>query len=393
MKWIRQLLLPCFFSLGVVAGCAEDVAPPPLLRNSDAKGGTKPPKRADPIPTPDPDPAPSSSTPAGTPQDGTPILSAIAPDAVTIGTAPQGLDVTITGTRFATGAQAELAGAPVATTVISATQLSVRIPADRIAASGVLRVLVFAKPGAPSNPLSFTVANPSSVVISQLTPAVATIGATGPITLSVTGSGFVPSSLVKFNGSALATTFTSATQLSAAIPADAFLDAGKYGVTVSSSGDIVSLPVGFEVRNPTPQANALTPRVATAGSAALAVTIDGAGFTKGSEVLASGSPLATTFISATRLRAALPAALLTTARTLSLIVQSPGPGGGTSVAQTFTVQAAAGTGAGSSSGGAGGASCLYSCAEYNYAPGECYQGWYCIPTGTYAGCLGQTACN
>jgi len=366
-----------------------------LLRNSDVNSGTRPPtkKKADPIPTPDPDPPPSSSTPAGSPQDGTPTLSSIAPDAVTIGTAPQGVDVTITGTRFAAGAQVELAGATVPATLVSATQLTVRIPAARMIASGVFRVVVFAKPGAPSNPLTFTVANPSSVVISQLTPAVATIGATGPTTLSIIGSGFVPSSLVKFNGSALATTFTSATQLSATIPADAFLDAGRYGVTVSSGGDIVSLPVGFEVRNPTPQANALTPRVATAGSTALAVTIDGAGFTKSSEVLAAGSPLTTTFISATRLRATLPAALLTTARTLSLVVQSPGPGGGSSVAQTFTVQAPAGTGTGSSGGGGGAGTCVYSCDDYNYAPGECYQGWYCIPNGAYAGCLGKTACN
>ncbi len=395
-KWILRFVLPSVFALGIVAGCAEEPGPPPFIRNGGGKSGPRPPKKAEPTDTsssagsPAPAPAPSPADPT---QDGAATLSSIAPDAITLGTAPpQGVDVTLTGTRFVTGTQVELAGAPLAATVVSATQLTVRIPADRMNASGVFRVLVFAKPGAPSNALTFTVANPSSVLITQLTPAVATIGATGPITLSLTGSGFVSTSLVRFNGAALATTFTSATQLSATIPADAFLDAGRYGVTVSSSGDIVSLPFGFEVRNPTPQATALTPRTATAGDAAVAVTIDGAGFTKASEVLASGSPLATTFVSAQRLRATIPAALMATARTLSLVVQSPGPGGGTSVAQSFTVQAAAGT---SSSGGAagGGANCVYRCADYGYAAGQCFQDWYCIPSGTYAGCLGQSPCN
>ena len=81
------------------------------------------------------------------------------------------------------------------------------------------------------------------------------------------------------------------------------------------------------------------------------------------------------------------AALLTSARSLSLTVQSPSPGGGNTTALTFSVDAATGTGTNTN------ASCVYRCADYGYAPGQCYQNWYCIPNGTYAGCLGQTACN
>jgi len=37
-------------------------------------------------------------------------------------------------------------------------------------------------------------------------------------------------------------------------------------------------------------------------------------------------------------------------------------------------------------------SCVYPCSAYGYEPGQCSQGWYCIPDGDLAGCLGQTDC-
>jgi hypothetical protein len=35
---------------------------------------------------------------------------------------------------------------------------------------------------------------------------------------------------------------------------------------------------------------------------------------------------------------------------------------------------------------------VYHCTDYGYAPGQCANGWYCIPDGDLAGCLGQTDC-
>ena len=37
-------------------------------------------------------------------------------------------------------------------------------------------------------------------------------------------------------------------------------------------------------------------------------------------------------------------------------------------------------------------SCVYKCSDYNFSPGQCFQGWYCIPDGDDAGCLGTTDC-
>lgn len=46
----------------------------------------------------------------------------------------------------------------------------------------------------------------------------------------------------------------------------------------------------------------------------------------------------------------------------------------------------------SGGGGGGNDSCVYKCSDYGFSPGQCYQGWYCIPDGELAGCLGQTDC-
>jgi len=67
--------------------------------------------------------------------------------------------------------------------------------------------------------VSVTVSNASPVpVLTSHAPASVTAGAAG-FTLTVTGSGFVPGSTVRWDGAARTTTFSSATQLTAAIPA------------------------------------------------------------------------------------------------------------------------------------------------------------------------------
>jgi len=310
---LSRLLLPLVFLFGVVAGCADEIPTSPLLqgppaaakKSGDAAGATGSPSGPSNASMPT-----APSAPAAGATTGAPTLTAIAPDAVTVGTAPQGLDVTVTGKGFVAGTQVDLAGTMLPATVLSATQLAVHVPADRMTASGIFRVTIITKPGSVSNPLDFTVANPTSVIVTTIAPATATAGDASPIALTVTGSGFVPTSVVRFNGASLTTTFTSSTQLAATITPSSLVDAGKFGVTVVNGADRVSLPVSFEVK---------AAPVADAGT--------------------SGG----------------------------------GSGGG-----------------GASSGG--NPACVYQCADYGYAPGQCYQDWYCIPDGAYAGCLGQTQC-
>jgi len=73
--------------------------------------------------------------------------------------------------------------------------------------------------------------NPVPLIDQPLVPA--SIAPGGPeFTLTVNGNGFVPASVVNWNGSALATSFISSSQLAAAVPATNIAVAGTASITV-----------------------------------------------------------------------------------------------------------------------------------------------------------------
>ena len=89
--------------------------------------------------------------------------------------------------------------------------------------------------------------------------------------------------------------------------------------------------------NPVPALSTMSPSSATAGSAALTLSLAGSNFINGSVVNWNGTALPTTFVSSSSLTASVAATLLTTAGTASVSVLTPSPGGGTSGSLTFTI--------------------------------------------------------
>jgi hypothetical protein len=90
--------------------------------------------------------------------------------------------------------------------------------------------------------------------------------------------------------------------------------------------------------NPVPFiCNPLVPSVVLPGAQGFTITVNGAGFVQGSVVKWSGSARATTFVSPTKLTAAILASDIATARTVLVTVSNPIPGGGTSDAVSFEV--------------------------------------------------------
>ncbi len=79
---------------------------------------------------------------------------------------------------------------------------------------------------------AYTINNPAPVV-SNLSPAIASAGGAA-FTLTVNGSGYIPSSTVYWGSSALATTYVSATELTAQVTAANVASAGITAVTVQS---------------------------------------------------------------------------------------------------------------------------------------------------------------
>jgi hypothetical protein len=114
--------------------------------------------------------------------------------------------------------------------------------------------------------------NPAPTLTS-LSPAQASAGGSA-FTLTVTGSGFVSSSVVQWNGSSRPTTFVSSTQLQAAIAAADIATAGTVQVTIQTPtpGGGTSSPVSFSIA----AAPALSVSATNVtGGAAVTVTLTG----------------------------------------------------------------------------------------------------------------------
>lgn len=169
--------------------------------------------------------------------------------------------------------------------------------------------------------------------VTGVSPA-STIAGSAPFMLSASGSNFQAQAVVKWNGTALTTTFVSASSLNAAVPASLAVVGTTATITVVNPDGQVSAGGSalqqFTVTNPAPTLSAVSPLSLYAGSSDTIFTFTGTNFNSSSVVMAGPTALATIFVSSTQLTAVVPAALLASAGTLSLSVSNPLPGGGNS---------------------------------------------------------------
>jgi uncharacterized protein (TIGR03437 family) len=87
---------------------------------------------------------------------------------------------------------------------------------------------------------------PPAATITSLLPSSAPAGGPGFV-LTVNGTGFLSGAAVRWSGSALATTFVSATQLTAQVPASLIAAAGTASITVLNPGAAASNALMFNV--------------------------------------------------------------------------------------------------------------------------------------------------
>jgi hypothetical protein len=174
--------------------------------------------------------------------------------------------------------------------------------------------------------------------ITSLAPSSALAGGAG-FTLTVNGTGFINASVVNWAGSPRATTFVSATEITATINAADIAKAGTFKVTVTNPapGGGASAAFNFAVTNPVPTLTSISPDSATHGGPAFTLTATGTGYVSVSVIEWSGKKLTTKYVSGTTLTATVSAADIKTAGTASVTVVNPTPGGGTSNAKTFTI--------------------------------------------------------
>ena len=259
-------------------------------------------------------------------------VDSISPASVPAGSGD--FNLTVTGIGFPPNSVVEWNSIPLATTFINSTQLTVRVPGPQVTAPAVV-ILTISYPGA-----GVTIGDIFRVlapVLSALSPSMA-LGAGPTFTLTATGSGFVSSSLIEWNGQALPTTWVSGTELTGLVPATAIATPGKATVCIQNSAYTDSNSLTFTITasaGSTSTVDGLAPASVAAGGGPITLTVGGGGFVSGSLVQWNGSNLTTTFISTTQLTAVVAASLTATAGTATVTVWSPG--GNVSSALPFTV--------------------------------------------------------
>ena len=118
----------------------------------------------------------------------------------------------------------------------------------------------------------------------------------------------------------------------------------KPGQATSAPSEVIpgSVLSPFSGSPAGPTLTTLSPSSATAGGPDLTLTVNGSNFASGSVVRWNGAPRNTTFVSATRLTAAIPAADIAAAGSASVTVQNPGGAGSNTL--TFTIASSPGGG-------------------------------------------------
>lgn len=132
------------------------------------------------------------------------------------------------------------------------------------------------------------------------------------------------------------TTYVSATQLTAAVPATQLTNGAELPVAVAN-GTTSSSTLNLEIDNPAPVITSMSLATALAGTPSAVITFTGTGFVPSTVIAVNGSPRATTYINATQVSAALPSSDFTAAGSLSLAASNPTPGGGVSAAVMLAV--------------------------------------------------------
>ena len=140
--------------------------------------------------------------------------------------------------------------------------------------------------------------------------------------MDVLGSGFEGGSSVLIDGQVVTTTFMSPDRLVARVPASVTAISGPHTVQVRNEGGNRSNFVTLTIIPPPPKLFAIAPRVVLVGAGSFPLFLSGLNFDLGAVVLIDGTSIATTFISTLDLKATVPALLLTTIGTRTVVVRN-----------------------------------------------------------------------
>ena len=227
--------------------------------------------------------------------------------------------LTVNGSGFTPNTQVTWNGTGLATSFVSANQLTATVTANLIAAAGTAAVTVVSSINTSPAPLTFTIVQ--SLSLTSLSPSSAAAG--GPaFNMVVNGTGLGGNTIISWNGTSLATVSSSQTQMTVSVPANLIAQPGNASITAQNSGQ-TSNSLTFTVTAAI-TLTSLNPSNAIAGSPAFTLTVNGTGFQSGAFVTWNGSPLSTMFVNSTQLTASVPANLIATPGSELVGVSVPG---------------------------------------------------------------------
>ncbi|MBV9760184.1 MAG: IPT/TIG domain-containing protein [Acidobacteriaceae bacterium] len=261
-----------------------------------------------------------------------PAISSIDPTTVTAGGAS--FLLTVNGSNFGPGAIVQWTVGGSTTTLstndLSTSEVTASAPANLIGTTGSAQISVRSGNSTSNSETLTIVAGPA---LSGISPDTITAGS-ADFTLTASGTGFASGAVVQWNGSALTTTFQSANELTATVPASLVSSVGSASVTVKSGG-VTSNSLTFTIVT-APTISSLSPNTVTAGSGGFTLTVNGSGFASGAQVKWNGTTLGTIYVSSSQLTATVPGNDVTSPGTEHVTVTS---GGVTSNSVNFTVVA------------------------------------------------------
>ncbi len=262
-----------------------------------------------------------------------PVLSSVTPNLIVIGK----FTVTLTGSGFMKGSVVNFGSVPLATTFVSATELTATGTATA-AQVGAVNVSV-----TNPNPVSATSASiPVQVVASTdivvtLAPKNVTIGAGNTTQFQATVTGTTDIQLNwSVNGVAYGNSTVGTVDGNGNYTAPVNI-VGLGSVTVTATSVVDTTKSGsatVNLSNPVPTLTSITP--GTVGPGAFELTFYGTGFVATSTATFGGQPLQITYVTDTMITA-IGAATAAQAGNVNIIVTNPVPGGGTSNGLKITV--------------------------------------------------------
>ncbi|MFV9507080.1 MAG: choice-of-anchor D domain-containing protein [Oscillochloridaceae bacterium umkhey_bin13] len=245
-----------------------------------------------------------------------PALDSLLPASAPVGSAA--LSLRVLGEGFAPGAVVRWAGADLPTERLGPGELRASVAANLLNSAGSVAVTVRnpSPGGGESSGLGFVVsaaqANPVPALAS-LTPA-GLLAGSGPVQISVQGSGFIPTSQVELNGQARPTSYRGPELLEVDLSATDLAQAGARSLRVVNPGPgggpsgALTLTVGSPSAPPPPSLLSLSPASVVAGAGTgRDLSLRGSGFVEGIQGEWNGTNRPTRLISAEELVVSLSA--------------------------------------------------------------------------------------